>query len=507
MTSQCMALSEVLGAQLSAAVTGHGEATLSRTVGGLSQDSRRVRPGDCFIALGGAQCHGLDHAEDALAAGAVAVLYEPAPGRTAPRGVPAWAVPGLRDHLGALAGRFYGQPSRQLDTIGITGTDGKTSTAQFLTQALTTADATCGVIGTLGAGVLGALTPTTHTTPDAIGVQAQLAELLHRGAEAVVMEVSSHALDQGRVNGVCFDTAVLTNVTRDHLDYHGSMAAYAAAKRRLFRWDTLAHRVVNADDAYGAAWLPTFAQMPTTTVAYSLRAKPAVAEYRAARWLQAVALTTHAKGLHMVIDGSWGRAELASPLLGRFNAANLLAALAVLLVRDLPLPEALARLSRVAPAPGRMAVAGGAGKPTAVIDYAHTPAALTQVLAALRTHCDGRLHCVFGCGGDRDRGKRAEMGRCAAAGADRVVLTDDNPRFEDADRIIQDIMQGLSAAAGVTVERDRGQAIAGAIAAAAADDIVLVAGKGHETGQIYGAGTRPFSDAEAVNAALAGWAA
>ena len=507
MTSQCMALSEVLGAALSAAVIGHGEAVLSHAVGGLSHDSRRVRPGDCFIALSGQQCHGLDYAEDALAAGAVAVLYEPAPGRTAPPGAPAWAVPGLRNHLGALAGRFYRQPSRQLDIIGITGTDGKTSTAQFLTQALTTDDTACGVIGTLGTGVLGAVIPATHTTPDAIGVQAHLADLLHRGAEAVVMEVSSHALDQGRVNDVCFDTAVLTNVTRDHLDYHGSMAAYAAAKRRLFQWDTLAHRVVNADDAYGAIWLSAFAHMSATTVAYSLRAKPAVAGYRAARWLQAVALTTHAKGLHMVIEGSWGRAELASPLLGRFNAANLLAALAVLLVRDVPLPEAAARLSRVVPAPGRMAMAGGAGKPTAVIDYAHTPAALTQVLAALRAHCNGRLHCIFGCGGDRDRGKRAEMGRCAAAGADRVVLTDDNPRFEDADRIIQDIVRGLPAAAGVTVERDRARAITGTIAAAAANDMVLVAGKGHEVGQIYGASTRPFSDAEVVNAALARWVA
>ena len=506
MTQRSMALSEVLGAELSAAATGC-EATLSLPVRGLSQDSRTVQAGACFIALRGGRRHGLDYAPAAIAAGAAALLYEPTPGRTPPRAAPAWAVPGLRQHLGAMADRFYGQPSRRLDVIGITGTDGKTSTAQFLAQALTGAGSVCGVIGTLGAGVLGDLAPATHTTPDAVSVQAQLADMLSRGAGTAVMEVSSHALDQGRVNGVRFDTAVLTNITCDHLDYHGSMAAYAAAKQRLFRWEALKHRVLNADDAYGAAWLSALARQPATTVAYSLQPKPAAVGHGAAQWLHATALTTHAEGLQMVVDGSWGRAELVSPLLGRFNAANLLAALAVLLARGRPLGEAVDALSRVTAAPGRMAKAGGAGKPTAVIDYAHTPAALTQVLAALRTFCHGRLHCVFGCGGDRDRGKRAEMGRCAAAGADRLVLTDDNPRGEDAEAIIQDILRGVPAGAAVTVERDRARAIALALAAAAADDLVLVAGKGHETGQIYGAEARPFSDAAAVAAALARWAA
>ncbi len=493
---------------LGALLAGYAEvpaALASWPVNGLSADSRAVQPGDLFFALRGAHCHGLDFLDRVRTAGAQAVLWEPPDdahdarqnGALAGEGasLPLLAVPELRQKLGLIASRFYGEPSGRLAVVGITGTDGKTSCAHFIAQALSHADAEpCGLLGTLGTGVYGATEPSLHTTPDPLAVQRWLAGQVARGGRYAAMEVSSHALDQGRVNGVRFAVAVLTNLTRDHLDYHGTLDAYAAAKRRLFFDHAPDWAVLNMEDALGralAAGLPVAAPW----IGYGLGAHPERLERFV--WGEELALTP--AGLRMRIRSSWGEGDLQAGLLGRFNAHNLLAALATLLALEMPLTEALARLARTTPVPGRMERLGGVpGQPLAVIDYAHTPHALEQALSALRAHGGGRLWCVFGCGGDRDPGKRPPMGAVAERWADRVIVTDDNPRTEDPAQIISAILAGMQHPERVTILHDRRAAIRCALAEAAAGDRVLVAGKGHEDYQIIGGERRPFSDQAVV---------
>ena len=467
-------------------------------IGGLALDSRRLAPGDLFFALAGHQAHGRQFIEQAVARGAAAVLEEaPWPRQRMQGEVPVIAVPELGFKLGAIAARWYGDPSQAMTVVGVTGTNGKTSVSHFIAQALAV-DAPCGLLGTLGNGLVGALAPSTHTTPDAISLQALLAEQLAAGARATVMEVSSHGLEQGRVAGVAFDVAVFTNLSHEHLDYHGDMAGYGRAKRRLFETPGLKYAVINLDDAFGQSLL---AGMPGAvgTVSYGFddsRLPPSVL---------GADLILDRQGLSFRIDSDWGQGELRVPLLGRFNAENLLAAFAALLACGLGFDEALARLSRVQPVPGRMQRHGGAaGEPLVVVDYAHTPDALAQVLDALRAHAGGRLSCVFGCGGERDVSKRPLMARAAEQGADRVIVTDDNPRGENPQVIVADILGGFRDADAVVVVHDRAAAIRQAIDEAGPGDVVLVAGKGHEDYQLVGGERRPFSDTEAVRAALNG---
>jgi len=460
-------------------------------VSSLALHSAQVRPGGAFLAMAGTRGHGLTHLQDALDRGASAVLWEPARGIEPPLpGVAAIAIPGLGRVAGELAARFHGRPSAGMTVIGVTGTDGKTSVTHFVTQAL---GESCGVIGTLGYGLGGALASASHTTPDPVRLQAELARLRQLGARTVAMEVSSHALDQGRVTGVEFDLAVLTNLSRVHLDYHGDVESYAAAKGRLFRVEGLRGALLNLDDAFGLELMASLGAA-VDVWGYGLEA----GRGRGVPTVHATAVHLLADGLLLEVETPEGPGRVRSRLMGRFNGANLLAALGTLLMLGIPLSEALRRLETIRPVPGRMERFGGDGAPTVIVDYAHTPAALRQVLLTLRAHGAGRLWCVFGCGGDRDAGKRPLMGQAASALADHVVITDDNPRSEAPADIVRDILRGVPAGTAVEVVHDRRQAIEGAMGAAGPGDMVLIAGKGHERAQIVGDEARPFNDRDVV---------
>ena len=456
-------------------------------VEGLSIDSRALREGEVFVALAGASTHGLRFLQQAMDANVAAVLFEP----PAPEGTALTretiAVPGLRARLGRLADRFYDAPSKHLQVTGVTGTNGKTSTVQLIAQALSLRGERAGTIGTLGAGLYGRHVAGERTTPDVIAVHRLLAQLRDEGATQVAMEVSSHALDQGRVDAVAFKVAVFTNLTRDHLDYHGTMEEYGRAKARLFAWPTLRAVVVNLDDAFGA---PLLGAAPAGVRRIGLSSREAQSAT-----LEALAPRLSPAGLYFRLSEGGDAHDVASPLLGRFNIDNLLAVAGTLRALDWPLEEVAAVLPKLSPVDGRMSRAGGRdGKPLVVVDYAHTPDALQQALASLREHTPGRLTCVFGCGGDRDRGKRPQMAAIAEAGADRVIVTDDNPRTEDGDVIVADIMEGFASPAAASVERDRRRAIALALAGTNSGDVILVAGKGHEAYQEVNGVRHAFDD-------------
>jgi UDP-N-acetylmuramoyl-L-alanyl-D-glutamate--2,6-diaminopimelate ligase len=488
---------------------------------GISADSRRIGPGDIFLAHPGATHDGRTHIASAIHAGAAAIVWEP-------QGfdwredfhVRHLPVANLKTHAAQLAAIWYGQPSQALWMAGVTGTNGKTSVAQWLAASLTDLGRKTAAIGTLGNGFPGELTQSSHnspyaslspkgaqcppwggpatgmTTPDAVSLQALLADYRDRGAAGVAMEVSSHGLDQGRVEGVAFDVAVFTNLTRDHLDYHGDMASYAAAKARLFQWPGLRAAVLNADDELGASLVEQMRGGAARVLSYGLK----VGDLRAER-CQADRL-----GLQLEIVSPWGRGTLNSPLLGEFNAYNLLAVLGALLVSDVPLAAALTALEKLRPVAGRMQrVAAEASAPTVIIDFAHTPDALDKVLSALKPLTTGRLICVFGCGGGRDTGKRPLMGAAVAAHADQAIVTSDNPRNEDPAQIIAGILAGMPP--DQTVILDRRAAIRAAILAAAPADIVVLAGKGHEDYQEIHGIKHPFSDLAEARLALAARAA
>jgi UDP-N-acetylmuramyl-tripeptide synthetase len=383
--------------------------------------------------------------------------------------------------------------------VGVTGTNGKTTTSQWIAQALDAAGRRCGVIGTLGTGFRGELEPASNTTPDAAIFHETLARFRDRGAKAVAMEVSSIGLDQGRVNGATFDVAVFTNLTRDHLDYHGTLSDYGAAKAKLFSWPGLACSVINADDPFGQRLIDEVRGRGGRALSYGL----ANAE------VAATGIAAGPRGYSLGVATPWGRGTVDTGVVGAFNVSNLLATLGALLASDVGLDDALDALARLTPPPGRMERHGGDGRPMVVIDYAHTPDALDKVLAALRpVVAPGRqLVCVFGCGGDRDPGKRPQMGRIAGDRADRVVVTSDNPRLEDPGTIAGAIAKGLADAGhrNWSIELDRDAAIRGAVHGARRGDVVLVAGKGHEDYQDVGGERRAFSDARVADAALAGW--
>ena len=505
-------------------------------VTGVEIDSRRVTAGDAFLAVRGIGSHGLQHVELALARGASAVVWEPAPGIAEPEdlAVPQIAVANLSKKVGEIAARFHSEPARKLFTVGVTGTDGKTSTAYLVAQALDLLGADCGYLGTIGYGRVNALKEASHTTPDAIRLQELFVAFVADGLKAVAMEVSSHALDQARVSGIGFDVSILTNITRDHLDYHGTVQAYAAAKKKLFTEYRRGVAVLNRDDAMGTKWADELESSPTQETVIPAKAGIHAATAHTAsavdsrvrwnggvlsgvlrygiegaaptsgQWLIARDLKLSTEGLAFTLDSSFGAAQVQSKLLGRFNVYNLLAALAALLAKNVALADAVAVLAKLQTVPGRIeGFKGPKAAPLVVVDYAHTPEALAQILKAVRAHCTGKLICVFGCGGDRDRGKRPLMGAAAEQGADIAILTDDNPRSESPQAIAAEIVAGLADASSVRVIHDRAEAIRTAIAGAGPDDVVVVAGKGHETTQTIGKEVRAFSD-RAFVAALVG---
>ncbi len=467
----------------------------------LSLHSGEVQQGGLFVALAGRRGHGLEHLDEALERGAVAVAWEPAEGvtpPTLPHPVAGLRAPLLRARLGAMADRFFQQPSAGMALAAVTGTNGKTTVAWLVARALEADHHPCAYVGTLGHGRPAALAAATLTTPDVITLHRWLAEARSTGCRYGALEASSHALDQSRLDGVRLRVAAFTNLSHEHLDYHGSLHAYAAAKARLFAWPGLDSAVINADDPQGARLL---AALPAgvSSLAVSLNGLAG----GTGRRLVARAGPSASGGLALAwsLDGEHG--ELESPLVGRFNASNLALALGILVALGLPAERAAARLARVVPPPGRMQVFGGAGHaPLVVVDFAHTPDALERALEALREQRPhGRLYCVFGCGGERDREKRPLMGEVATRLADAVILTDDNPRGEDGGEIIKAIQRGAGRR-GARVIRDRRAAIAAAIGEAAAGDVVLVAGKGHEHSQQFGDQVLPFSDAAVVRDVL-----
>jgi UDP-N-acetylmuramoyl-L-alanyl-D-glutamate--2,6-diaminopimelate ligase len=469
----------------------------------LTQDGRTARPGSAFLAVHGTVEHGLAHAPQAVANGARAVLWEPAPVAVVPElpsEIVVAPVPHLREHASLIADRFFEAPSQSLAVAGITGTNGKTTCAYLLAQALEIVGQPSAYLGTIGSGRPGRLDATALTTGDAITVQRALADFRAGGARNVAMEVSSHALDQARVGAVRFRSAAFTNLTRDHLDYHGSMDSYGEAKARLFMRPELQSRVINVDDAFGRQL--AIDPRGRGRLIVTSRGHPSQARWTAA-FVRAMHVTLSTRGIELEFDSSWGAGALTCPLIGDFNVENLLTVLALLLDWELPFEQAQRALSRVHAAPGRMESFGGARAPRAIVDNAHTPDALRKALSAARAHCGGRLAVVFGCGGDRDPGKRPMMGAIAAELADDLVLTDDNPRTEAPETIVAHIAAGIPAGKPYRIEHDRGRAIRDALLDAADRDVVLVAGKGHEDYQIYGRERRAFSDQKTVSAALA----
>ncbi len=474
-------------------------------VRGLALDSRRVRVGDAFFALKGTTAHGITFAPSALAHGASVVLGEaPAPAAypaglgTRDSGLDKTTAPivwidNLREQVGEIAARFFGRPSSALHVIGVTGTNGKTSIVQLLASALQGLGSRAATIGTLGAGLVGALREGERTTPDALSVQALLAEFRDAGASHVAMEVSSHALEQGRVNAVAFEVAAFTNLSRDHLDYHGTMEAYAAAKAKLFGWPGLRTAVINIDDAFGRKLAGS---LPAGVIGLRYGVDNAAAD------IVAREVRSSGDGLRFALRTPWGEGEVATTLLGHFNVANLLAVAACLGALGFTFAQIHNALAQAQPVIGRMNRLGGGAAPLIVVDYAHTPDALEQALTSLRAHCAGKLICVFGCGGERDQGKRPQMAAIAERLADRVIVTDDNPRFENGDAIVAQIVAGFTRPHAVLVQRDRAQAIAGALHEARSGDVVLIAGKGHEPYQEIAGIKHPFDDIDVARRAL-----
>ncbi len=465
-------------------------------VSDLKLDSRDVQSGDLFFGLKGAKHDTLAYIKSASQRGAVAAVTD---ARIEDKdfvsglGIPVIELPELRNRLGEIASRFFGDPSRHVVVVGITGTNGKTSCSQFVAQSLSQLQVNCGVIGTLGYGAIDDLVDFGHTTPDAISLQRILSRLLVQKFEVVAMEVSSHGLDQGRASGVRFNTAIFTNLSRDHLDYHGDMEAYGQSKEKLFRVPGLKNAIINIDDSFGRQ-LADRIDAPVRVYRYSLEDQSAD--------ISVSKIQLSEQGARALVRSPWGNGIISSPLLGRFNLSNLLAVFTFLCTRGFSVDRAIAAVAGLDNVPGRMQRYGGGAMPLIVVDYAHTPDALQQALTTLREVCEGKLWCVFGCGGNRDKGKREIMGRMAEQFADQVVLTNDNPRREIPEDIIRDIRAGMKAPGKARTELNRAKAIQWAITHAMKNDVVLIAGKGHEGYQEIGGARMAFNDGEQVKQAL-----
>lgn len=459
----------------------------------LTLDSRAVSAGSLFIAIPGHKVDGRQFIANAFALGATAALvHTDNPDEHGKVVHHRHAVEvyffQLTRQMSALAAQYYPVNRQRLNVIGITGTNGKTSVSQLIAQLATLLGQKAAVMGTLGNGLWGELVDSGNTTADAITVMKQLASYQQFGASVCAMEVSSHGLVQGRVEAVPFHTAVFTNLSRDHLDYHGDMQSYGAAKRRLFSFSSLHHGLINLDDAVGASW---FASMdPTKIRGFSTNAHPLAQFYtRDAQY--------HQQGVSAQLIWPEGQGTLASPLLGAFNLSNLVAAICALYIQGEDMHELLSLVPKLTPVAGRMERFTTASGVTLVVDYAHTPDAIEQALQALRVHCTGKLWCVFGCGGDRDKGKRPLMARAAEKHADRLMVTSDNARGEAPEAIIADIIAGLETPECALIDVDRIHAIRTVVEQARAGDVVLLAGKGHETYQEV-AGVRHDYDERAL---------
>jgi UDP-N-acetylmuramoyl-L-alanyl-D-glutamate--2,6-diaminopimelate ligase len=446
-------------------------------------DSRQVRPGDVFFAVQGRVTDGRQYIQQAIDNGAIAVIAD---GEVAENyAVPVFTVHNLSEHLGALSSLFYSNPSHNLKVIAITGTNGKTSTSHYVAQLLAAQSFACGVMGTLGNGVYPNLQESQLTTSDCCTIQKQLREYVVANAQYVAMEASSGGLDQGRLNGTLIDTAVFTNLSQDHLDYHSDMEDYFAAKCRLFTDFAVKHCIINIDDPYGKR-LVALIQEPAQLITYSLLDKTADVYFDG-----------------KLVHTPWGSGELISKLIGKFNISNILAALASCAVQGIALEKLLADIKNVHAVTGRMQLINQvADEPQVIVDYAHTPDALDKVLQTLRENSPSKIYCIFGCGGDRDPKKRPLMLRAVLDNSDEIIITRDNPRTEDAHKIVQDMLAGNEVGDNVTIELDRAQAILQTIARAQASEVVLIAGKGHEDYQIIGTTKHKFSDQEVAQQAL-----
>ncbi|PCJ25077.1 MAG: UDP-N-acetylmuramoyl-L-alanyl-D-glutamate--2,6-diaminopimelate ligase [SAR86 cluster bacterium] len=474
---------------------------LNVLVTGIQLDSRLLCKGDLFLACFGRNHDARDYIEEAVNLGVAAVLAEsggPWQGVSFVNDVPVIAIDNLSAKISEIASRFYSDPSSKLVVIGITGTNGKTSCSEFIAQVLSEQGYQCGTIGTLGYGVYGKLIETELTTPDAVFTQMALAEMVRDSVDPVVMEVSSVGLHQKRVKAVHFDTAIFTNLSRDHLDYHESMEAYAENKKKLFTSKGLKNAIVNLDDPYALSIINTIAKSVEIST-YSVKNSLAT--------VYAQELNFTRQGFDAVIVTPYGKGTVSGKLIGYFNFSNLLAVISALAIYqsrkgDVNITELCAQVSRLKPVNGRMEIIGDHEEITAVVDYAHTPDGLRSALSGLRDHFSGKIWCIFGCGGNRDKGKRPMMGEIAETFADKLIIADDNPRNEEGDKIVQHILSGISDPSSVEVIRDRAEAISYAIKNAAVGDVVLVAGKGHETYQDVGGNKLIFSDANQVRLAL-----
>jgi UDP-N-acetylmuramoyl-L-alanyl-D-glutamate--2,6-diaminopimelate ligase len=471
-------------------------------ISGITLDSRCVKPGYVFIANVGTLVDGRSYIDEAIRNGASIIIAEQSSLNEQ------WEqrnqvfilyLPQLTTKISKIAANFYQFPANSLRIVGITGTNGKTSCSHFIATALKILNTPCAIVGTLGVGEPGNLKPLALTTPDAITLQGLFAEFVKKKIRSVAMEVSSHSLDQGRVNDIPFEVGVFTNLSRDHLDYHHTMENYGAAKKRLFDSPFTRHAVINADDDYGKQLIEELSNVKNI-IAYSVHEPKLAVPY------------VYVRDFHLDISGitayvvtPWGEGLMSSSLIGQFNLSNLLATLATLCLMDVPFNQALQCLAKLKAVPGRMQTFGGGSQPLVVVDYSHTPDSLEKVLIALRKHCQGRLLCLFGCGGNRDKGKRPIMASIAESYADLVMVTDDNPRHESSEQIAADIMLGFKRPAAIKVVLDRSKAIQDIIQCAKPGDCVLIAGRGGETHQQIGDKKIPFSDAEKVNTIMAAW--
>jgi UDP-N-acetylmuramoyl-L-alanyl-D-glutamate--2,6-diaminopimelate ligase len=466
-------------------------------VTGISSNSKTLSAGDVFFALSGKTSHGLDHIVEALEAGAAAVVWDSSADVVAPDipDVPMLAVPGLTAHIGEIANRFFDTPSKALKVVGVTGTNGKTTVAFIVAQCMQLLGRPCAYLGTLGFGIGDLDTNGDMTTPACIDLHEKLAAFRDAGAAHAAIEVSSHALHQDRINGVHFDSAIFTNLSRDHVDYHGSMRAYGETKARLFLHRDVDHRIICMDTEFGQELAD---RCGGDVVIVSTRFDR-LANGRP--YLFVRSLVTTSSGSNVVVDSSWGEIHFHLPLPGNFNVANAISVLGLLLRWEVSVADACEVLGKISAPPGRMQRVADSTSPVVYVDFAHTPAGLEAALRSLRSHCRGSLWCVFGCGGDRDRGKRPLMGKTAARLADRLVVTNDNPRSEIPGNIIAEILEGVGDKQGACAIEDRAAAISYAIHEADEGDVVLIAGKGHESYQVIGNRRFGFSD---YDTALAG---
>lgn len=477
-------------------------ANAEREITQLVLDSRHIQPGDAFVAIKGAHTDGRTYIHQALSKGATAILLEAEEGSSPicfEQAVPIIPINKLAQQLGVIASKFYGFPAKQMAIYGVTGTNGKTSCTHYIAQSLNMLSQSCGIIGTLGSGFLGNLNYSGLTTPDAIHLQKLLRDLYLQGAQAVAMEVSSHSIHQSRISGIDFDIAVFTNLTQDHLDYHRTMAAYASVKYSFLASLAAQKVILNIDDPYGKQWLP-YLMAQKETYAYSIE-KPNTPSAVPLIYTEQVSLSLD--GIYAELYSPWGNSPIYLPLIGQFNLSNALAAFTTLCVIGIPFTKAINCFRALKPVAGRMQTFGGKDKPLLVVDYAHTPDALEKVLQSLRLHTPGQLICVFGCGGERDPSKRKQMARIAETWADKIFVTNDNPRHEDPKAIAQEILKGFAYPDQVQVTLDRSQAIENSIQWASTGDCVLIAGKGAEQYQQIGEEKIPFDDASKVANCLA----